>query len=275
MGLLVAVLAIWFVFFRDTAASSVDSVEAADARAASIAEAASGSDDDPVAADAAGDGETSTDAYDDGEDELDTGQPDSAASIGAGTDGVWTVDTSIGVFNEVCLTEVCGSTFAGFRINEELAGVGAKTVVGRTGDVSGSMELSGSQVIGARFVVDMTTLVTDNPSRTSALKGKAGGLETDTFPEAVFELSEAIDLGELPAEGAQVSFIANGNLTVHGVTNPVAINLTAESQAGLIVVFGSLTDMVLADYDIPKPSAVAVVSVEEIAALELQIFLRR
>jgi len=274
IGLLIAAAAIYFVFFRDTAPSDVNSVAQQEARAESVAAAASGDVGGVGAADTADIDDGSVDD-DDGENELDSGQPDSAASVGAGTDGVWTVDTSIGVFNAECLTDACGATFAGFRINEELAGIGAKTVVGRTGDVSGSMELSGSKVIGARFVVDMTTLLTDNESRTNALKGPSGGLETDTFPEAVFELTEPIELGELPAEGASITFEANGNLTVHGVTNQVTIPLTAESQAGLVIVFGTLTDMALADYEIPKPSAVAVVSVEEIAAMELQLFLTR
>src|SRR4051812_6188101 len=50
-----------------------------------------------------------------------------------GLDGTWTVDDSIGSF-----TDFTGS-FAGFRVQEQLAGVGAKTAVGRTPDVTGGM----------------------------------------------------------------------------------------------------------------------------------------
>lgn len=285
IGLLVAVVVIYFVFFRDNSAESVDSVAAAEARQEAIAESTSsdsgggagGSDqpDETQPADPAEPAEDDPQASDDGETELDTGQPDSAASVGAATDGVWTVDTSIGTFNDACLTEACGSTFAGFRINEELASIGAKTVVGRTPDVSGSMELVGAQVIGASFIVDMTTLVTDNASRTSALRSAAGGLETGSFPTAMFELTAPIDLGEVPAEGASLEVQATGNLTVHGVTRPVTIPLTAEVQAGLIIVFGNLEGMLLSDYDIPKPTAAVVVSVEDNATMELQLFLSR
>lgn len=273
IGLLVAALLIYLLFFRDNAAETVNSVEADAARQEALAEAAAdNAGSEPTS------GEPSSpddDEYDDGEDELDTGQPDSPASVGAATDGVWSIDGSIGTFDDSCLTDVCGSNFVGFRINEELANFGAKTVVGRTDQVTGSMELSGTQLIGAKFVVDMTSLVTDNDGRTSALRGPNGGLETGLFPEAVFELTEVVDLGQLPAEGASITFVANGNLTVHGVTNPVSVSLTAESQAGVIIVFGSLADMALADYDIPKPTAVVVVSVEEIATMELQLFLSR
>jgi polyisoprenoid-binding protein YceI len=266
VGALVAAIAIYFLFFRSSAPASVDSVAAAEARQEAIAQAdAADAPDEPAPAPTVDDGET----------ELDSGQPDSAASIGAATDGVWMVDTSIGSFDQACLTEVCGSSFAGFRIDEELANFGAKTVVGRTPDVSGAMELAGTQVIGAEFVVDMTTLITDNESRTSALRGPAGGLETGTFPEARFELTQPIELGELPAEGASIQASATGNLTVHGVTREVTIPLTAELQAGVIIVFGNLENIALADYEIPKPTAIVVVSVEDVATLELQLFLSR
>lgn len=261
MGLIVAIAAVWFLFIRDTAPASVDSVAAAEARDAAIAESAAQ--------------EVETEPVDEGETELDSGQPDSAASVGAATDGVWTVDTTIGTFDDSCLTEVCASSFVGFRINEELAGFGAKTVVGRTPDVSGSMELSGTQVIGAEFLVDMTTLITDDPGRNAAIKGATGGLETVAFPEARFELTQPIELGEVPAEGASISVQAVGNLTVHGVTNEVTIPLTAELSAGVIIVFGELQGLLLSDYDIPTPSAIVVLSVEDNAAMELQLFLSR
>ena len=273
VGLVVVVLAVYFLFFRDSAPVAVDSVEADEARQAAIAEAAAGDGDEPV--DDASTYDEGDDAPDNGTAALDTGQPDSNASVGSATDGVWTVDTSIGTFDATCLTDVCGSSFAGFRINEELDNFGANTVVGRTPGVSGSMEIVGDQVIGAEFVVDMAGLITDNDSRTGALRGPNGGLETDTFPEARFELTQPIELGSVPAEGASIDVEATGNLTVHGVTNEVTIPLTAEVQAGVIIVFGNLEGMLLADYDIPKPTAVVVVSVEDNATMELQLFLTR
>ena len=54
-----------------------------------------------------------------------------SSSAANGLDGTWTVDDSIGSF-----TDFSGS-FAGFRVQEQLAGVGAKTAVGRTPDVTG------------------------------------------------------------------------------------------------------------------------------------------
>ena len=283
-GLVVVAIAIYFLFFRDSAPVSVDSVAAAEARQEAIA-AATGSEGGENTGDASTETSEATapDAYDpdeasasdEGETELATGQPDANASVGSGTDGVWTIDTSIGTFDASCLTDVCGASFAGFRINEELANFGAKTVVGRTPGVSGSMEIVDTQVIGAEFLVDMTGLITDNENRTRALSRANGGIETEKFPEARFELTQPIELGAIPAEGASINVEAVGNLTVHGVTNEVTIPLTAELQAGVIIVFGNLEGMLLADYGIPKPSAAVVVSVEDNATMELQLFFRR
>lgn len=290
VGLVAAGFGAWWFLFRDDSAVSVESGEAAAARQEAIDAAAAASAEDSGDADA----EDATEADETGdtpdpagsdEDDVDddaaqgvganTGQADAEAAVGSATDGVWTVDPTIGIFGPECLEVVCSAGFVGFRINEELAGVGAKTVVGRTPAVDGILEIEGSRIVSAEIVADMTELLTDNPSRTAALRTANGGLETERFPEASFVLAEPIELGETPVEGAAVRVDAVGDLTVHGTTQRVTIPLTAELQAGLIVVFGTLEDMVLADYGIPKPRAAVVLSVEEVAAMELQLFFSR
>src|SRR5687767_11274129 len=57
-----------------------------------------------------------------------------------GLDGTWTVDDSIGDFSQFT------SSFVGFRVQEELAGIGAKSAVGRTPDVTGTLVLDGTTV---------------------------------------------------------------------------------------------------------------------------------
>ena len=63
-------------------------------------------------------------------------------------------------------------------------------------------------------------------------------MSTDEFPTAVFRLTEPIELGLEPAEGAQVSTSATGELTLRGVTNPVTFELTAQLVNGKIGVLG-------------------------------------
>ena len=52
---------------------------------------------------------------------------------GSAVEGTWTIDAETGDFD----FETATGTFAGFRVNEELAGIGADTAVGRTGAVTG------------------------------------------------------------------------------------------------------------------------------------------
>ena len=67
---------------------------------------------------------------------------------------------------------------------------------------------------------------------------------------------------------------ATGNLTLHGVTKEVTIPLQAQRKGDAIAVVGSL-DIPFADYSINKPSAAAVLSVDDHGAFEVQLFLTR
>lgn len=265
VGLVLVGLLVWWFLFRDTSASSVADEAAAQARQEAIAAAATETDS-PASADIV-EGDGGGASYDD--------QADVPAGAGGSLEGLWTVDTTIGTFNDACLESVCDSTFVGFRINEELSGIGAKTVVGRTPGVNGSIEIAGTQIVAVDMIADMRQLITDSGPRTDALKTAAGGLETETFPQASFTLTEPIEMGSLPAEGTAITVQATGDLTVHGVSRIVTIPLTAELQAGVISVFGSLEGMLLSDYDIPTPSAIVVLSVEDNATMELQLWLSR
>ena len=64
----------------------------------------------------------------------------SGLPVPATADGTWKVDTSIGSFADNT------SSFVGYRVQEQLAGIGANKAVGRTPDVSGTLTLSGTTV---------------------------------------------------------------------------------------------------------------------------------
>ena len=61
-----------------------------------------------------------------------------SGSAPASLDGTWTIDDSTGSLAEGT------STFAGYRVQEELSGIGANTAVGRTQNVTGSMTIDGT-----------------------------------------------------------------------------------------------------------------------------------
>ena len=200
------------------------------------------------------------------DDAADKGSGSSGSSASSSLDGTWTVDDTIGSFSDFT------SSFAGFRVQEELASIGAKTAVGRTPDVTGGMTIDGTTITEASFEVDMTTLTTDSGLRDNAIRQQA--IETSRFPTATFTTTAPIELGSIPAEGEEITVDATGELTLHGVTKTVTMPLTAKPQGDVIAVVGSL-DIPFSDYSISQPRAAAVLSVDDKGVMEVQLFLTR
>lgn len=196
-----------------------------------------------------------------------TGDGDTTATTAtdSGIDGTWTIDTESGDFD----FESATGTFAGFRIDEELASIGSTTAVGRTGDVSGSFTIEGDQVTEGSFEVDMTTITTNESRRDDRVQD---ALETGEFPTATFVLTEPIDLPDGAADGESISVTATGDLTVHGVTRSVEFPMEAQLVDGTVVLVGSI-DQTLADYEVEEPSSPVVLGISDDFTLELQFLL--
>lgn len=240
---LVAVVAlggIWFLFLRS---DNPDPVSLEDAVAAAT----------DTTSTTAATAESLPEAPDDGT------PPDTADQPSVGVDGTWTVLTG-------------SNSFVGYRVGEELAGIGVTEAVGRTSNVSGSLELEGSSLTAVDIEVDMTTLRSDDNRRDGAMSRQA--LETSAFPTARFVLTEAVDFGSVPEEGVPVAVSAVGDLTLHGVTRSVNFPLEAQLVGEQIVVVGSL-EVVYGDFDIALPSAPILVSVEDNGLIELQLTFAR
>ena len=185
------------------------------------------------------------------------------SGISAGVDGTWKIDRTIGSFADFT------STFAGYRVQEELVGIGAKTAVGRTPDVDGSLTISGTKIPEAEFSADLSTLESDEDRRDNSIRGQA--LETARFPTATFKLTKPIKIDAIPAEGKQISVDATGDLTLHGVTRQVTIPLQAVRTGDAIAVTGQL-DIPFADFQISQPRSFAVLSIDDHGILEVQLF---
>ena len=71
-----------------------------------------------------------------------TGDASSGDTAGDAVDGTWTVDQSVGSFADF------SGTWAGYRFDEELAGIGGNTAVGRTPDVTGTMTVARRHGVG-------------------------------------------------------------------------------------------------------------------------------
>jgi polyisoprenoid-binding protein YceI len=189
--------------------------------------------------------------------------PSSSAPVSGGIDGTWNVDTSIGSFSDF------SDSFVGYRVQEQLSGIGGNTAVGRTPAVSGSLTIVGTKITAATIEADLTGLKSDDNRRDGQLSRQ--GLETSTYPTATFSLSAPIDLGSVPADGTEISVTAAGKLTLHGQTKDVEIPLKAKLSGSTIVVAGSL-EIAFADYGMSKPNSFAVLSIADTGTLELQLF---
>ena len=188
-----------------------------------------------------------------------------AGSEAGGIEGEWTVDTETGEFDYESAT----GSFVGFRIDEELASVGATEAVGRTGEVSGGITVEGTTVTAGSFEVDMTTITTNQSRRDDRVQG---ALSTDEFPTATFELTEPIELGAEAANGETVTATAVGDLTIKGTTQSIEMPIEAKLVDGTVVLVGS-TEIAFADFGVEVPSAPMVLSVADVGTLELQLLL--
>lgn len=181
--------------------------------------------------------------------------------------GTWTVDSTSGEFDRDA--ERYTRSYAGYRVDEELATVGANTAVGRTDDVSGTMTISGNAITAVDVEVDMTTLESDQDRRDNAIRDR--GLETDRFPTATFEVSQPITVSDEPSPGDTIETEATGAFTLHGVTKEITIPIKARWTGPRITVTSSF-DVALADYSIQPPTIPGrVLSVEDTGTVELQL----
>ena len=92
--------------------------------------------------------------------------PSAAASsplAAGGLAGTWNVDTSIGSSADST------DSFVGYRVQEQLASIGANTAVGRTAGVSGTLTITGTQLTAATITADLTALQSDDQRRDGQL----------------------------------------------------------------------------------------------------------
>ncbi len=252
--------------------------EDAEAEAATPDTGSDARQDDDAAQDTDGSSETSDagdgDAVDGAGDAAsgDSGTDDDTTSDDAATaavelDGTWAVDAETGEFT---LEDATGS-FAGFRVDEELARIGAFTAVGRTGDVSGMLVIAEESVTSVEIEVKLTTLRTDDSRRDGAIQR---ALRTSQHPTAAFSLTEELSIEGAAEAGTAVTLSAAGNLTVNGITQPVVIDIEAQLVGSVIAVVGSV-EITFADFDVTIPQVPIVLSAEDHGIMEFQLLFRR
>ena len=138
----------------------------------------------------------------------------------------------------------------GYRVKEVLGGVDTEGV-GRTNQVNGSLTIQDTTLLSTVFEIDVASIKSDSSKRDSQFSGNI--MDTATYPTATFRLLSPIELGAIPADDQNITATAQGELTMHGVTQQVSFEVTAKIANGIIGVLGSI-DITFADYGIANPS---------------------
>jgi polyisoprenoid-binding protein YceI len=159
--------------------------------------------------------------------------------------------------------QVISTSQVGYRVKETINGFDTEAV-GRTNHITGTMTIEGNTVTTAEFTVDMNTFESDESRRDSAFRGRV--MDVAHFPTSTFALTQPIEFGSVPAEGERLLAAATGDLTLHGTTNSVTFDVTAELKGGKVGVFAQIP-IVFADYNVPNPS-VATIKTADTGLLE-------
>jgi polyisoprenoid-binding protein YceI len=158
------------------------------------------------------------------------------ASADAALDGTWSV---------------ASDSEAGYRAEEILFGQSG-SATGRTSQVTGSLDITGTTVEAGVVTVDLASVASGESLRDSQFQGRI--MDVATYPTAEFELTEPIELESVPEVGTPVAAAATGELTVKDVTKSVTFDVNAQLLPdGRIEVQGSIP-VVWAEYNIGAPS---------------------
>ena len=159
-----------------------------------------------------------------------------------------------------------GESVAGYRVEEVLFGQNT-TAVGRTNKVTGSLTIAGTKATAASFTVDMASVTSDKERRDGQYRRRI--METATYPTSTFTLTKPIDFGSVPADGAEITAKATGDLTLRGQTKSVTFDVKALRTGAQVKVSGSIR-IVFDEWGIPSPSF-GPAEVEDEGELEFQL----
>jgi polyisoprenoid-binding protein YceI len=165
---------------------------------------------------------------------------------------------------------VGSGSYAGYRVDEVLNGTDV-TVVGRTEQVSGTLQVDGLSLTAAEITVDVASIETDSGNRDDYFRDTA--VRVDEHPTATFVLTDAVTADESPVVGEVQTIQATGELTLAGVTQTVTVELQAVLNGDTGEVAGSIP-VTFADFGVEAPN-LGFVSVEPDGFIEFSLQLER
>lgn len=179
----------------------------------------------------------------------------SAGASATDLSGAWTVGTG---------------SYAGYRVDEVLNGTDV-TVVGRTEQVTGTLQVEGLSLTAAEITVDVASIETDSGNRDDYFRDTA--VRVDEHPTATFVLTDAVVADAEPVVGEVQTIQATGELTLAGVTQTVTVELQAVLNGETGEVAGSIP-VTFADFGVEAPN-LGFVSVEPDGFVEFSLQLER
>lgn len=198
------------------------------------------------------------------------GEAEAAPSIAASPDTQ--ADASAGAAAEDLSGEwsVGSGSYAGYRVDEVLNGTDV-TVVGRTEQVTGTLQVDGLSLTAAEITVDVASIETDSGNRDDYFRDTA--VRVDEHPTATFVLTDAVIADTEPVVGEVQTVQATGELTLAGVTQTVTVELQAVLNGDTGEVAGSIP-VTFADFGVEAPN-LGFVSVEPTGFVEFSLQLAR
>ncbi len=146
--------------------------------------------------------------------------------------------------------QVGAGSYAGYRVDEVLNGTDV-TVVGRTEQVTGEVQVQDLALADAEIEVDVASIATDQAPRDAYFRDNA--LQVTEHPTATFRLTQPVSAQAEPDAGDEATIEVTGELTLHGVTRPVTAEVDAAFDGGTARVAGSIP-ITFADFGIEAPN---------------------
>lgn len=154
-------------------------------------------------------------------------------------DGQWTVTPGTDV----------NKTAAGYTVHEILNGASV-TVVGSTGEVSGTATVEAGKLTAGEVTVQVASIVTDQPRRDNQFRGNV--MDSATHPTATFVLGSPVDLTGIPTDGSTATVRATGTLTLKGQSRPETVDVEVLRSGDALIASGSIP-ITWSDYGVQAP----------------------
>ncbi|BAU95830.1 hypothetical protein N24_1568 [Corynebacterium suranareeae] len=189
---------------------------------------------------------------------------------GIKADGAAPASTDLNGTWDVVPGSLPNTTSAGFTFAEILPGE-EKITSGSTTGVDGEVVIEDNTLLSGLITVNMTHITTDQEKRDINVRTKL--FHTDQYPEATFEVTDSVDLSELPDTGTIAQVVIPGELTIHGETKAVEPTFNV-LRTGDQVVVASDIEINRLDFGVETPEFIAA-KINETGEINVRIVLEK